>query len=89
MDTTSVSAGTYCPTCDGDDPRCLDSLHGLTVPPCEALELEPPCEVCDDTGEVTEAAGRGGRAILPCTNCDAYDRLQEQLADEYNQSRED
>lgn len=59
------------------------------TPPCELLELEPVCDVCDGTGEVTDAPGRGGRAILPCLNCDAYDRLQEQLADQYNDSRED
>ncbi len=59
------------------------------TPPCELLELEPPCDVCDGTGEVTDAPGRGGRAILPCLNCNAYDLQQELLADLYNESRED
>jgi len=59
------------------------------TPPCELEELEPLCDVCDGTGEVTDAPGRAGRAILPCLNCDAFDRLQEQLADQYNDSRED
>lgn len=59
------------------------------MPACELVELEPPCDVCDGTGIVTEAAGRAGRAILPCLNCDAYDRLQELQEDSYNESRED
>jgi hypothetical protein len=73
-----------------------ESVSTLTIPttadqlpPCELLELDPPCEVCDDTGEVTEAAGRAGRAILPCTNCNAYDVQQELLHDQFNESRED
>lgn len=59
------------------------------LPPCELVEVDSPCDVCDDTGEVTEAAGRAGRAILPCTNCDTYDRQQSLLADLYLESRED
>ena len=51
------------------------------MPPCETAELEPPCEVCDGTGEVTDAPGRGGRAILPCMNCDAYDTHLQLLAE--------
>ena len=47
------------------------------------------CEVCDGTGEVIDAPGRAGRLVQPCLNCDAYDRQQELLADQYNDTRED
>lgn len=69
--------------------------HSVTPPtdsmllPCELGDLEPPCEVCDGTGEVLDAPGRGGRAILPCLDCDAYDLQQELLADQYTESRKD
>lgn len=59
------------------------------LPPCELEGLEPPCEVCDGTGEVTDAPGRYGRPVHPCTNCDAYDVRQELLRDLYTESRED
>lgn len=64
-------------------------LPPCELPPCELTELEPPCEVCDGTGEVTDAPGRYGRPVMPCLSCDAYDRLQQQLADQYDDSRED
>lgn len=59
------------------------------LPPCELLELEQPCDVCDGTGEVIDAPGRYGRRVQPCLNCDAYNLQQELQADLYTESRED
>lgn len=83
--TRSVLQSCSCAVCD----EPLPHTHWMAdqAPPCEALELEPPCEVCDGTGEVTEAAGRAGRATLPCLNCNAYDLQQELQADLYTEPR--
>ena len=59
---------------------------------CElALDPEPECVECEDTGEILGAPSAAGRPVLLCPNphCDARDRQLAALDDNYNASRED
>jgi hypothetical protein len=62
-----------CPFCNAVECECPDEPT--------AYEPGPDCDVCDDTGEVPDAPGAGGRLIHPCLNCGAYDRNEQAASD--------
>lgn len=75
--TMTYNAGGYTITLPPLTEAEREHFRALAACDADMVELDGPvCDVCDDTGEVRDAPGAGGRAILPCHNCDAYDNNQ-------------